>query len=272
MKLKFLFIILFINLVAQIPSCHSIDLTPEEKIALGQEIWKNETGQKEEFLIFWNPKEEFISLGIGHFIWYPANAKKLFTQTFPSLLSLFQENGIQFPLWLNEAHQTGAPWQSKDDFYSNKEQEDIRIEDLKNLLLNTIDIQTDFIIKRLYNNWPKILQHAHPDKAIFVKKNFNQLTQTLQGIFALIDYLNFKGEGINSTERYNNKGWGLLQVLEEMPDPDTIQPEQTVSEFANAAIRVLLRRIFNAPINKQHESKWRKGWINRIKKYPSFNN
>ena len=34
----------------------------------------------------------------------------------------------------------------------------------------------------------------------------------------LIDYVNFKGEGVLETERYRGRGWGLLQVLEGMPE------------------------------------------------------
>ena len=29
-----------------------------------------------------------------------------------------------------------------------------------------------------------------------------------------MDYVNFKGEGVSSSERYRGQGWGLLQVLE----------------------------------------------------------
>ncbi len=36
------------------------------------------------------------------------------------------------------------------------------------------------------------------------------------GVYALVDYVNFKGEGTLATERYQDHGWGLLQVLEGM--------------------------------------------------------
>ena len=29
----------------------------------------------------------------------------------------------------------------------------------------------------------------------------------------MIDYVNFKGDGLKPTERYKGEGWGLLQVL-----------------------------------------------------------
>ena len=49
-----------------------------------------------------------------------------------------------------------------------------------------------------------------------VQHRYAALSNTTQGMYCLVDYVNFKGEGIKPTERYNGKGWGLLQVLEEM--------------------------------------------------------
>ena len=39
---------------------------------LGQRIWKNECAGSVQGLVSWNEGEAFPSLGIGHFIWYPA--------------------------------------------------------------------------------------------------------------------------------------------------------------------------------------------------------
>ena len=78
------------------------------------------------------------------------------------------------------------------------------------------------------------------------------------------DYVNFKGEGIKETERYQGKGWGLLQVLEEMEG----YPEDRVAtaEFSRAAATVLTRRVANSP-SSRGEKRWLAGWLNRCKTY-----
>ena len=94
------------------------------------------------------------------------------------------------------------------------------------------------------------------------KENFYKLTRTAKGKYALMDYINFKGEGTKISERYNGQGWGMLQALEEM-NPNT-ETRNAPNEFAQAAEKVLIRRVRNAP---RDESIWLKGWQNRLKTY-----
>jgi hypothetical protein len=96
-----------------------------------------------------------------------------------------------------------------------------------------------------------------------VQQQFERLGKTPQGCYALVDYVNFKGEGVLHTERYRGQGWGLLQVLEAMHGaPDTA----VVDEFARAAKAILIRRVQNAPAER-HESRWLSGWIRRANSY-----
>jgi len=90
------------------------------------------------------------------------------------------------------------------------------------------------------------------------------LAATKGGWYPLIDYINFKGKGIKSTERYNNQGWGLLQVLKTMR-PVTAGPA-ALMEFSRAAKAVLERRVRNAPPAK-NEGRWMRGWTNRVNGY-----
>jgi len=53
---------------------------------IGQRLSQNETGGRYENLVVWNLGEEFPSLGIGHFIWYPAGYQGPFTETFPDCM------------------------------------------------------------------------------------------------------------------------------------------------------------------------------------------
>jgi hypothetical protein len=93
-------------------------------------------------------------------------------------------------------------------------------------------------------------------------KHIECLKKTPQGKFALIDYLNFKGAGTLETERYNGKGWGLKQVLEEMPtDADNV-----LKAFSETATRLLKQRVESSPAKGQEEL-WLKGWIARVERY-----
>ena len=56
-------------------------------------------------------------------------------------------------------------------------------------------------------------------------------------------------------------GWGLKQVVVEMLDK-----EISLNQFVDAGIKVLDRRISNAPIERS-EARWREGWHNRLTSY-----
>ena len=69
-----------------------------------------------------------------------------------------------------------------------------------------------FIFKRLEASLEKMLEAS--DNKENVKKQFYRVANSPNGLYPLIDYVNFKGEGTNPKERYTGQGWGLLQVLE----------------------------------------------------------
>lgn len=256
--------LLFFSLCMQIAI--PIELTSVQKTALGKKIWQNEGGGKYEMLVFWNPKESFPSLGIGHFIWYPAGHTDTYTQTFPLLLDYFKQKKVKLPPWLVKAHRKGAPWKNYDEFKLHAH--DPCIEELRKLLSTTTDLQVDFIINRLDTAWERMQNYANPTKKGLIAHHFTALKQTPSGLYALIDYLNFKGEGSNPNERYDGKGWGLLQVLEAMPA--TVTADGIVAAFVQAADHILQERVRNAPSHKTHEQKWLVGWQTRIHSYSTF--
>jgi len=108
-----------------------------------------------------------------------------------------------------------------------------------------------------------MLAEAAPHDRANVQQQFERMARTPQGYYPLVDYVNFKGEGVLHTERYQGQGWGLLQVLAAMHgDSDAA----AVAEFAQAAKSVLIRRVQNAPAGR-HESRWLSGWIRRVTSY-----
>ena len=69
-------------------------------------------------------------------------------------------------------------------------------------LTDTIDLQADFLVERLRDALPKMLAAAPAGERAKIEQHFNQLASRAQGCYALIDYVNFKGEGVLETERY----------------------------------------------------------------------
>ncbi|MEM1444315.1 MAG: hypothetical protein AAGF67_18350 [Verrucomicrobiota bacterium] len=243
------------------PSAAGITLSDADKDAIGRKIWKNECNGTVEGLTTWNVGEDFPSLGIGHFIWYVDGRPGPFQESFPLLLKYMSANGVAVPRWVAESK--GSPWKSRSEFLAEKNSP--RMKEMRTFLANTVSAQTGFIVQRLEQALPK-MQQATPDAADRqrLKENFYKVAQTRTGVYALIDYVNFKGEGIKLEEKYKGIGWGLRDVLLEMGA--TSGGQASANEFSEAAKRVLKRRIQNSP-PERGESRWNAGWMNRCESY-----
>lgn len=229
---------------------------------IGNKIFHNECGGKNEYLISWNDGEDFISLGIGHFIWYPDNKIGPFDESFPGLLEFIKENRRKLPDWLRDPETSRCPWQSKDELLRDLQSPKVR--ELRTFLIETRDLQLIFIANRLKNALPKILKTAPKEARFRIEQQFYRMASTPAGVYALVDYVNFSGEGILATERYKGKGWGLLQVLERMNG--TEDGPQAIREFVQAAKETLAERVRNSP-PERNEQRWTRGWRNRLNTY-----
>ena len=234
-----------------------IIVSTSEAESIGKKIWHNECGGTFEGLTSWNKGEYFTSLGIGHFIWYHGKRPGPFDESFPKLINYLALKGVDVPKFTLNKH---CPWETRDEFIKSKDS--VKMKELRSLLYQTIPLQTEFILLRLENALPKMVAAISGQNRERVVSNFYTLAKTTKGKYALMDYINFKGEGTKKSERYNGKGWGMLQVLEEMNYPKEL--ELASKEFSIAAEKVLTRRVKNAPKN---ESMWLKGWRNRLKTY-----
>jgi hypothetical protein len=221
----------------------SISLFGSNLDDISKKIYQNECGSNPKNLIHFNSGESFVSLGIGHFIWYKKPNQERFVESFPKLIEFIKKHGKDVPKWL----QSNSPWSNKTQMYS-----DSRLPKLKEFLIKTIPLQALFMKQRL-NDALASLTH--------VQKSYNRVSKIENGDYILIDYLNFKGLGDNKKERYNSKGWGLIQVLECMPNIS--DPK---SEFRECAKAVLKQRVDNSPKTRD-EKRWLKGWFNRIETY-----
>ncbi|MEI6654373.1 MAG: hypothetical protein WCP45_06365 [Verrucomicrobiota bacterium] len=227
--------------------------------AIGRKIWHNECGGTVDGLTTWNVGEEFPSLGIGHFIWYPAGVRGRFNETWPQFVAFAKKRSLTLPA---VASAPASPWQSKTDFQKNFNSP--QMTGLRQWLAAQVPVQTDFIIARSQAALPKILATAPASERTRIETNYRRVGTTPNGIYALIDYVNFKGDGSLATERYNGVGWGLLQVLAGMRDVAAGPP--AAAEFAASAKRVLTRRIANSP-PARGEQRWLAGWHNRCDSY-----
>lgn len=241
-------------------SAAGIRLTDKEAVEIARKIFKNEAGGKPEFLLHWNEGEEFASLGIGHFIWYPQGYQGPFDESFPKLLKFMAKNGVRLPAWLDG--DPDCPWQSREDFLLAKES--ARAQELRRLLENTMAAQARFLANRLEEALPKMLATLPVRERAAVRRQFYRVAKTPVGVYALVDYVNFKGEGVKETERYNGQGWGLLQVLQGMQG--TADGQAALDEFADSAEATLTRRVQNSP-PERNEQRWLPTWKKRIQTY-----
>ncbi len=231
------------------------------KQRIGRKIWQNESGGTINGLTAWNDGEEFPSMGIGHFIWYPAGFNGRWTESFPLFIRYAQQRGSQgIPAWvLQNRH---CPWSSKAAF--QRDFNGPRLRALRAYLANNVALQMDYIIATSQQALPRIMASAPPAQRARIQANYQKVATTPNGTYALIDYVNFKGDGTNPRERYRGQGWGLMWVLMEMRDVPAGQP--AAREFAAAAKRCLDRRIKNSP-PARGENRWRAGWHNRCDSY-----
>ncbi len=263
LPILFILLLLFHTLLG----ASELKLSDTEANRIAQRIWLNEGSGQRRQLVWWNKGEEFASCGIGHFIWYTAERPMWFRESFPPMLRFLIAQGAKPPRWLTP--RTHCIWKSYEEWKRAKEKRTKRMRELTDFLDHTKGLQARFMLQRLNQSYPKILAYAkaHGQGAI-VERNYRRLLYRKdghvdpQGAYILIDYINFKGDGIDKSERYQGKGWGLYQVLTRM-DPRDPDPHHA---FYVAAKKVLERLIRIAPPQRRL---WRfkKGWFSRMETY-----
>lgn len=246
----------FSSVWAQLPELSSRQLS-----WLGDQIFTNECNRDQDCLTGWNEGEQFPSLGIGHFIWIPAGQQAPFEETFPALIDFMLTEGLDVPDWIAAARHSGAPWQSRSEFYAQFAMP--KMGQLRRFLYATRNEQAVFIARRLWQTLPELTAGLPAAEVSVIEQRFESVARAAPpyGLYALIDYLHFKGSGLRVSERYQGQGWGLLQVLQNM------EPAATdLDSFINSAARMLERRVRNAP-EARNEQRWLAGWTARLQTY-----
>ncbi|HHC75201.1 MAG TPA: hypothetical protein ENK78_09015 [Thiothrix sp.] len=251
-----------LNLQPMIPKpLGNLTMQRQELRLVSDKIFQNESGGVKSKLVHWNHAENFASVGIGHFTWYPAGRKQRFGSKFPELLNYMVKNGVRLPAWVERARHHGAPWRSRAELMAAKHTPQVR--ELEDFLYRTRDIQAAFILKRAEEAIPRLMKASPQQHRSLVEHNLRSLMRSPTGRYALVDYINFKGEGLSMRGGYRGQNWGALQVLIAMrPEGNS---RAAVNSFATAAMQVLQRRADNSP-NRQ-DQRWIPGWRNRVETY-----
>jgi len=260
-------VLLFIFLSLTVLFSSNIELTQKQANYIAKKVWKNEGAGQDKYLVWWNKGEDFASVGIGHFIWFPKGHTERFREVFPMVVAFMEKQHVKMPVWLNS--QTPLPWKNKEAFFQAKNSKSRQYRELFRFLKSTMSYQAEFMADRLAKALPQMLKTIDdPKRKVLVKKRFDEVmyhkngTINERGLYALLDYTNFKGEGTLKSERYRGEGWGLLQVLEHM-NPNEANKQKA---FALSAKKMLSRRIKNSPPSRGEE-RWRKGWNVRLDTY-----
>ena len=252
--------LLFLGLTGTNFGAEPLRISDADALRIGKRIWQNECNGTVAGLTSWNSGENFASLGIGHFIWYPEGVHGPFEESFPKFLAFARERRAAVPAWLDQSH--ACPWNSRAQFVNAQGSSQMR--ELRQFLSHTIDLQAQFMVARLQQSLAKMLGEAESPERANVERQFARVASTPHGCYALVDYVNFKGEGVLHTERYRGQGWGLLQALEQMRGSDN--GRTAAREFSNSAAAILRRRVQNSP-PERNEARWLPGWLNRVHTY-----
>ncbi len=245
----------------------AIQLSQKDALYVAKKVWQNEGAGKDKYLVWWNKGEDFASVGIGHFIWFPKGHTERFREVFPLYVAFMEKKKERLPSWLNT--RTSFPWKTKTEFFKAKKEKTRQYMELFNFLKQTMPQQAEFMAVRLSNALPEMLETvSNKTHKTLIEKRFNEVlyykdgSVNKRGLYVLLDYTNFKGEGTLKSERYKGEGWGLLQVLEYM-DPKEKNKQKA---FAMSAKKMLSRRIKNSPPSRGEE-RWRRGWNVRLDTY-----
>jgi hypothetical protein len=163
-----------VQCVAQSPSAPSApatSLSPAQLDRVGKRIWQNECAGTIDGLTSWNSGEDFASLGIGHFIWYPAGRRGPFEESFPRLIAYLGQRGINAPAWM----QGPCLWNDRTAFLADKSSP--RQQELRRLLSSTVREQTEFI--RIRSRAAQAAPRAAPVPAAAAQVSFD----TIIGLF-----------------------------------------------------------------------------------------
>ncbi len=268
-----------------------IFFTDAQLTDLGHRLW--ETYNSEKKIILWDERG-FACVGIAQFLWEPAGVNTIFGDDWRSCALALKSQGVALEDWMLGP----SPWSSEEEFNRAVEQHDPRLEQLRVSLSTPLVIreQARVIVERFQkalflNSENSILNNLPPGEAELLLANAKAVANVCDenqrplGLFALIDYTHFKGEGLDGG--YNTQSWGLQRVLWNMQniDPAFVRTHSALEIFVASAEEILEERILNYRIERDRnntpvpndkpdahfdESVYRDFWYNHLNNYFSW--
>ena len=239
---------------AELAQSSLLHLTDAQMLEIGKRIWQNQSGGEISGITSWNEKDKCAYIGINECIWYTQDNPNIFQENWPTMALYLKDHGFPIEDWMLGY----CPWETKEDFVASLDGP--QVTSLRSILSTdeAVIAQARRVAEQLNASLPKMLEGLSDEDAARVRANFERVSQEPLGWYALIDYVNFKGEGTLETERFNGEGWGLLQVLE------TMTPEgPAMKAFVDAAEIMLKRLISNHP----SAARSLPGWEARLQTY-----
>jgi len=170
--------------------------------------------------------------------------------------------GVALPQWLATNPLQPNPWSGREQFLAAYGSPKMKA--LRQFLTQTKPLQAAFMQQRLTAALPKLLNGVDESLRVHIHTRFEHVANAPMGMYVLMDYVNFKGEGISLQERYDGKGWGMLQVLENMTGEQS--GLLAIKAFAESADQMLTRRVKLSPPSR-NEARWLPGWRKRLATY-----
>lgn len=229
------------------------NLSKDELLSLGYRMWNNYAGGTVDGLTKWDGSDadhEFMYLGIAQNIWLPEGSNSIFQADWSTVAEELKKRGCKIKPWMLK----DCPWKTQEEFdadFNGKKMTWLRTHLSKEKFVRA---QAFCIAERLQramdpNSSDFLLMGLTADQSALVQKNFNLAVNSKDplGVYTLIDYVNFKGEGrLSGTEEFNGQGWGLLQVLLNMKAPaDGASDMDIMVAFVQSAKFTLCQRVIN---------------------------
>lgn len=214
----------------------------------------------------------YVGIGLGSFIWYGDKNHENYVEDWPAVAQALQSHGVPLPYWALGA----CPWSTEAEFTAANTPGSPYYDEIQTLnqTLQTDPVALD--IQFRFGPWARLLRGVTPwsdtpadymfgydpvkspnaiislapGEAELVGANFSAIAAVKDeaghplGLYALMDYDNFKGEGTCVTEIHNTQHWGELSVLKNMGALDQ-QQKDPLTSFINSGLDVLHARIVN---------------------------
>jgi hypothetical protein len=232
-------------------------LTDAELASIGNRVWKNECGGSRDGLTSWNAGEDFASLGIGHFIWYPKGPHGPFEESFPKLVKFLVANGAKVPEVVARRGLSVEFARGISGGISERTNEGIARAAFRNhspakpLPRAAHGGEPAQNARRSACRTARQCARAIPTHAVDQRRHVR--------VDRLRELQRRRDESRRALQR---RRLGLLQVLAGMQGTGAGAPK----EFSASAAATLTRRVQNSP-PARNEQRWLPGWKNRVRAY-----